>query len=75
MYHASWTVIVNQLQPWPAFAHFNYQWCDVNLFFISKANLEELQGEQAREQESYKEQIEELKERCFEKQNKVTEAR
>ena len=44
-------------------------------FLDCEATLDELQSEQAREQESYKEQIEEVKERCFEKQNKVKEAR
>ncbi|CAB3994329.1 Hypothetical predicted protein [Paramuricea clavata] len=39
------------------------------------ANLDELQSDLTGEQESYKEQIEELKERCSEKQFKVQEVR
>ena len=39
------------------------------------ANLDELQSDLTQEQESYKEQIEELKERCSEKQHKVQDVR
>ena len=39
------------------------------------ANLEELQNEEKRERESFKQQIEELKERCQEKQESVDHLR
>ena len=39
------------------------------------ANLEDLQNEEKRELENYKIQIEELKEKCVEKQEAVNEAR
>lgn len=44
---------------------------DYELFLLSVANLEELRKQEGQEQENYRVQIEELKERCGEKQERV----
>ena len=44
-------------------------------YFVSLANLEELQNEERREKENYKDQIEDLKAKCQEKQEIVNRSR
>jgi len=43
--------------------------------FVVLANLEELQNEERREKENYKDQIEDLKAKCQEKQEIVNRSR
>ena len=44
-------------------------------YFVWLANLEELQNEERREKENYKDQIEDLKAKCQEKQEIVNRSR
>lgn len=57
----SWKIVIKML-------HLLLLWC-------CSANLEELQAAEARQASSIEMQLEELKEKCQEKQNKVEEAR